>query len=382
VTTVIPRAPLDSVDGLPGAVPPALAADGKCKDGGRLVILDVFRLTAALLVVSWHLAFASHVHNGAVLWVARHGWMGVELFFMISGFVICMSSWGRGLGEFFVSRVVRLYPAYWFAVLLTTAVLTVWPIHQRPLGQLGVVANLTMLQQFLMVPNVDDSYWTLAVELLFYLLFAVVVWRGVTYRRVVTFCVMWTVAAIIAPQTGAPWLVTVFASPYAPYFIAGVALYLMHRFGPTLLLWGILGMSYMIALAGLPALNYFAHVPLPGAGAVITVFFAAMIAVALGWFRWFRWRIGIVAGALTYPLYLIHQTVGLTIVDEARLHLRLPPAALFLGTVAVMLVAAYLIYRLVERPGQRCLKRALQRSLRVMDQPDPAKRPSVGLADR
>uniref|UniRef100_A0AAU2VA93 Integral membrane protein n=1 Tax=Streptomyces sp. NBC_00003 TaxID=2903608 RepID=A0AAU2VA93_9ACTN len=36
------------------------------------------------------------------------------IFFLISGFVICMSCWGKPLGDFFVSRVVRLYPAYWF----------------------------------------------------------------------------------------------------------------------------------------------------------------------------------------------------------------------------------------------------------------------------
>ena len=377
MTTAVPRVPLDPGDGQPHAVTPAPADDGTRKEAGRLVILDVFRLAAALLVVAWHFAFEAHVHNGVVLWVARHGWMGVELFFMISGFVICMSSWGRGLGEFFVSRVVRLYPAYWFAVLLTTAVVAAWPVHQRPLDPLAVIGNLTMLQQWLVGRNVDDSYWTLAVELLFYLMFALVVWRGVTYRRVVTFCVVWTVAAIIAPQTGAPWLITLFASPYAPYFIAGVALYLMHRFGPTVLLWGILAISYMIALAGLPALNYFAHVPLPGAAAVITVFFALMTAAALGWFRWFQWRIGIVAGSMTYPLYLIHQSIGLTIIEKARVHSFVPHSVLFLGTVALMLVAAFLIYRLVERPGQRYLKRALLRSLRAMDQPN-----AVGSARR
>lgn len=46
---------------------------------------------------------------------------------MVSGFVICMSAWGRSVGDFAVSRVSRLFPAYWAAVAFTTLVLFNWP---------------------------------------------------------------------------------------------------------------------------------------------------------------------------------------------------------------------------------------------------------------
>ena len=55
-----------------------------------------------------------------------------------------------------------------------------------------------MLQQFVNVPAVDDVYWTLFVELKFYILFATVVWFGLTYRRVVLFNVIWTVLYLFA----------------------------------------------------------------------------------------------------------------------------------------------------------------------------------------
>jgi len=86
----------------------------------RVAILDGLRLVAALMVVSYHYisrgdawtAASPHGFPQVVYLASRFGFFGVELFFLISGFVICMSGMGRSLGQFFVARVVRLYPAY------------------------------------------------------------------------------------------------------------------------------------------------------------------------------------------------------------------------------------------------------------------------------
>lgn len=101
----------------------------------RLLVLDGLRLGAALMVVAYHLVGdkigvwqpSAASHFGLLHSVSQYGFLGVQLFFIISGFVICMSAWGRSVGDFFVSRVVRLYPAYWFAVLVTAAVLVAVP---------------------------------------------------------------------------------------------------------------------------------------------------------------------------------------------------------------------------------------------------------------
>src|SRR3569623_483319 len=83
---------------------------------GRIRILDGIRLVAALLVLSWHYAAFGHgaaltpyARVPAVYPVAAYGWLGVELFFLISGCVICMSSIGHTLGQFIRSRITRLY---------------------------------------------------------------------------------------------------------------------------------------------------------------------------------------------------------------------------------------------------------------------------------
>lgn len=77
---------------------------------------------------------------------AAYGWLGVEIFFVVSGFVICMSAWGRGVGEFAASRISRLFPAYWAAVLFTAGVLFAWPEVRGVKAFSDVVVNLSMLQ--------------------------------------------------------------------------------------------------------------------------------------------------------------------------------------------------------------------------------------------
>ncbi|THE07586.1 acyltransferase [Microbacterium oleivorans] len=106
---------------------------------------------------------------------SAYGFMGVQLFFLISGFVILMSVEGRSVGEFVAARISRLFPAYWAAVILTAILIEFIAGDQlgKSVTLVQVLTNLTMLQQWTGVPHVDGVYWTLAVELLFYLLIGI-----------------------------------------------------------------------------------------------------------------------------------------------------------------------------------------------------------------
>jgi peptidoglycan/LPS O-acetylase OafA/YrhL len=297
--------------------------------------------------------------------VFRYGWMGVEFFFVISGFVICMSCWGRSLSDFFVSRVTRLMPAYVFAVLVTSAALTIWPFANGRPQPSHVLVNMTMLQQFVRIRDIDVVYWTLAAELRFYILFAIVVCFGLTYRRVVLFCVLWTVAAIYSEYSQFQPLVLVMESRFASYFVAGIALYLIYRFGPNLLLWGILGASVSLAVIHLEVrvadLNRAKNMVFnsqPKALLIMLCFFALMVAVALGWFSWLRWPGLTFIGALTYPVYLLHMQ--LSTIALFRLHDVVPPWILVAAVVAGVLLLAHLVHRYVERPLAKVLRRKLR----------------------
>jgi peptidoglycan/LPS O-acetylase OafA/YrhL len=287
--------------------------------------------------------------------IAMYGWTGVELFFMISGFVICMSGWGRRPADFFVSRVVRLVPAYWAAIGLTTLVLIVFPRLSSGVRLNVVLTNLTMVQSAYGVQNLVPAFWTLFIELTFYLLFGIVAIGGVTYRRMVTFCVLWSVASIAVAGSHDTALTTLVNAPYSAYFVAGIAFFLIHKFGSNLLLWGIVAYSWLISIN---APRGYAPWPL---AVVLTSFFVIMGLVATHRLDRIRWRWLPVAGALTYPLYLIHQDIGFTTI--AYLRDKVPSIALVVLVYVAMLGLAWGIHRAVERPVAPILKRRLSEAV-------------------
>ncbi|MGC0423011.1 acyltransferase family protein [Embleya sp. AB8] len=368
----------------------------------RLAALDGFRFIAAMMVVVYHYAgYGGGVAAGAwggertvvlfpkLSWIAAYGWTGVELFFLISGFVICMSCWGRNLGDFFRSRVMRLFPAYWVAVLGTAAVLTAWPSVRGAPSYSDILSNLTMLHQPLGIRHVDGVYWTLWTELRFYLLFAIVVWKGVTYQRTVLFCALWTVAAVLTKASDSELLDAVVQPKYAPFFIGGVALFLVYRFGPNLLLWGIVGFSWLLAqheiVVELPREvdGNHGHLSSTICIALITGFYLLMSLLALGKLNWVTWRGFTTLGALTYPLYLLHENIGWTMIH--RLHAaKVAPYTILAVVIGAMLVASWLLHRLVERPLAPWLGRQLAVGLAQMRDPIDlrARKPATPPKDR
>ena len=100
----------------------------------RLELLDYGRFFAAIVVVLFHYTFngisngkiTSIAHTQSVIDLTKYGYLGVELFFMISGYVIFFSAKSGSASKFAVGRAVRLYPAYWFAVLFTSVFAFNW----------------------------------------------------------------------------------------------------------------------------------------------------------------------------------------------------------------------------------------------------------------
>ncbi|MEU9476327.1 acyltransferase [Streptomyces sp. NPDC048191] len=355
-------------------VPPPTGTAPGSSPRSRLSALDGLRLVAALMVCLYHYAgrggtvSASWHGNPAHLFptlsrAAVYGSLGVQFFFVISGFVICMSSWGRTLGDFFRSRVARLYPAYWVALVLVTGASLALPVVVHPVRLDEFLVNLTMLQQPMGATRVLGVCWTLWVELRFYALFALlVVARGVTYRRVVLFAAGWTLAAVLCHSSGNALLNQVVMPEYAPFFVGGLALYLIHRFGGDLLAWGVVAMSWLLAQSEATRGLWGAHPHRDPYVVVliVTVAFAAVAAVALGRPRWARGRWLVTAGALTYPFYLIHEHLGWFVIRVLHRGLGLPAWPTLVVTVLGMLGLAWLIHRLAERPFGPRLKRALK----------------------
>lgn len=305
--------------------------------------------------------------------VSVYGWIGVPFFFLISGFVICMSAWGRSPGDFMISRVTRLFPAYWLAVFMTGTLMVlarpVWVDKVKSLSYTDILTNLTMMQDGIAGRSIDGVYWTLYIELRFYVLFGLVLALGaLSYRKMVAFCGLWLFFSAIASNADIPLLQIMLFPQWAPYFIAGMAMYLMYRFGPNLLLWCIIAFAWLLAQHQLqPVLKSYrwdAQGPLSYTVTLglITLAFGAMIAVSLGWLDRIQWKWLTIAGALTYPVYLVHQEIGWWVIH--KLHAKVNAYVLVFSLIAGMLVLAYLIHRLVERPVSKRLKRGLDNAMR------------------
>jgi peptidoglycan/LPS O-acetylase OafA/YrhL len=359
----------------------------------RLYEIDLLRITAALAVVIYHYTFSGWAgHHTSISFptlsqFTRYGYLGVDLFFTISGFVVLLSAWGRKPHQFVISRVIRLYPAYWVAVTLTTVIVITLSRGLFHVSPLQYVANLTMMNSLPNIANVDVVYWTLWAEIRFYLLVFVLCWIGITRSRVVTVLWLWLGATAIIelgvlPAGAADKLDLLVQSQWSHYFIAGMALCLIYRAGWSWHLGGVLVLATANAIYraigfGRTVSDRYHQTLHPTViVTVVTLIVAVMFLIAVRATRrigraWFA-----VAGALTYPLYLVHAYNGFVLFNRFGHHVN--RWVLLIATVTLMGSVAYAIHRFVETPLAPRLKRALVRLSEATRIAKPATPPAQG----
>ena len=342
----------------------------------RLGALDGLRFLAAAAVVLYHFTVRNsqawgrppaEVFPNLGEW-AVYGALGPELFFVISGFVILMTAWGKTVATVAASRVARLFPAYWSGVLLTGALLLwLWPAGKDVTpGQ--VLVNLTMLQSLFDVGNVDGVYWTLWAEVRFYALIVVLVAIGITRRRVLIFATAWPAAAVMAQASGPEWLRTVLVAEYAPLFAAGMVLFVIRREGHSLRAWLLVAANtaaavWLVVPDQLARQSRNTDIATSGpVFAVLVMICVALVAVVtLTPLARVDWRWLTTLGALTFPLYLVHEHWGWWAI--AHLRGAAPPyVTLALAAAFAIALAAGIHFGVERRVGPR-LRSAVQTGL-------------------
>lgn len=144
--------------------------------------LDLLRFFAACIVMIFHLAFWSWAFPAGQVAIASHGvanfhswtelapfgWAGVQIFFVISGFVIVVSAERSNPYKFFMSRFVRLVPAVWICATIT---LLAWLLVDVEKSALSLFAMYVRSVAFFPDGDwIDSVYWTLGIEICFYTL--------------------------------------------------------------------------------------------------------------------------------------------------------------------------------------------------------------------
>lgn len=327
----------------------------------RFYEIDLLRFLAALAVVLYHYAFRGFAEGGYSLVeypvlgdIFKYGLYGVQLFFIISGFVILMTASKRDAASFVISRITRLYPAFWVCVSLTAAVI-LWKggdIFQ--VGLIQYLLNLSMISGFAHVEMVDGVYWTLLVEIKFYVLIFVLLLFG-QIKRIEWFLVFWLALTALSMVVPLPKIITfLFLTDYSSYFIAGAVFYLVRQNGLNLYRGAMLGVSLLLSLGeNLQQIKqleilYKSDFSPYISGAVILLCFAVFLMISLRMTSRLSSEKLIKLGVLTYPLYLIHQNIGYIIFHEFGGTVN--RYVLLVGLVLIMMLIAWLIHRLVEQP--------------------------------
>lgn len=323
----------------------------------RVVELDALRGLAALAVVAFH--YTTHYgnevgHIGPPPMSFAFGNYGVHLFFMISGFVIFMTlERTRTAMSFVVSRFSRLFPAYWVAILLSAAVVYSIGMPSQRVPWHDVAIDFTMVQQILGAEHLDGSYWTLQVELFFYL--QMLFWFMIgQLQRIRWIIAAWLVIAVgcgIAEKVGYHLSYTLrelLIVRHIPYFAIGILFYrIRSRPQGRRVDIGLIGLCLVaIAISFKPV---YAQVAV-----VCTTIFALLVAGFLGGLRWAPFAF---LGTISYSLYLLHQAIGFSLIWHLENN-GMSAGMAALGVAAVVTALAIALTFLVERPAMHAIRRA------------------------
>jgi len=291
------------------------------------------------------------------------GHFGVELFFIISGFVILMTiERKKSVLELATSRFARLMPAFLASLVLATTLLILWPMP--PLNSptfVQFLANLTMAPELLKQNVIDLPYWTLTYELVFYVFMALVLRFGllgsIEWVGLFAMAVACLYRATVDVEHHHRTTIVLLAY-YSNFFLIGICLYRIQAGKARAITYVALALA--IAMSGLGGGERAFHAPgwlyLP-----LTAAFAGLV-----WFvttrpaRWIATPPLVFLGQISYPLYLVHVALGYQIirfgVDQgwSTLH------GVVVAGIASLAVAAVVHY-LVEVPGERWSRSMLAR---------------------
>ena len=326
----------------------------------RLAFIDALRGIAALGVAWFHFYAMSPLRGvlapvlpHIVDFVLSYGARGVDIFFVLSGFVISLSIdghrvTGRFVARFALRRSLRLDPAYWTVLAIATALLL---IAHRPVSAPQVAAHVVYLQGILEYPQIVSMFWTLCYEIQFYLVFVTMVSFS---QRTGSARVAWGFALT---SVAASLILLLLQQP-----THGVFLDWWYEFAVGVATYGVLtkrlpvwGWSLLLGSTLLAGWNSDGH-------AVVAVV-AALVIAGVAWRGHLdNWTLGPIVqylGRISYSLYLIHF-VGNTITKYGGARHPTPWGAVgWFGLATLMsIAAAHILYTLVERPTHR-LSRAV-----------------------
>lgn len=381
---------------LPGAAPV-----------GREPVLDGVRGFALVMVMLLHCAYLLPTSALVAAWnhVAALGWFSVELFFVLSGYLITRNLiHTRGkphyYSRFYLRRVLRIFPAYYTALLLVWLLLTLappphtdgkvlqqWPYYLTYTHNWAMALNPSAFDW----PGVDH-FWSLAIEEQFYLIWPIIlgVAVGSSMRRICIWLILGSIVTkFVLVAVHAPWTEVYMITTARFEGVAGGAFIatlttpaLIERWRPWIMRAGCVGLvgvaGFFVTASGLPSTLTLACA-LPASVAVfIWLLFAVQQQTIPAWMqRMFHSPVLVWLGLYSYGFYIYHYPISWTLRQwTLATEAGVAPDnydVLLNGvlTVVISLIFARFMYALIEAPALRWRDWLEQRARKAKAHPPP-----------
>jgi peptidoglycan/LPS O-acetylase OafA/YrhL len=337
----------------------------------RFEELDALRGCAALLVVFFHFTKERQGYDQFF----KFGTTGVDLFFIISGFVIFMSLQrvSRGI-DFIINRISRLYPTYWAAVTFAFLIIIFRDVfithvnlkHEHLVLYLG---NLTMFQFYLRIADLDGPYWTMIIEMIFYISI-LILFQLKSLKRLtiigISLCSITVIATRFFGDTRYMerilyWIPLL---QFLPLFFAGTVFYKVYTerknnissyliiafcFLCQILLFPYVGRSKLV----INQLEY---------SLMLSIYFILFILFVNNKLKFIANDLTLFFGKISFALYLIHQYISLGFIIpifHERLGINFWVVTILIDLPIVVGIASFITYK-IEAPYSKKLKQKLQ----------------------
>ncbi|HEX2852745.1 MAG TPA: acyltransferase [Opitutaceae bacterium] len=329
----------------------------------RYRTLDAWRGIAALAVVLFHSFGRLAANEQVTAWfeplrrVSQYGWLGVTLFFVISGYCIAdqlerMTARGGPVSRFWLNRLLRIYPPYLAALAFAIALNVVTtPFNHLPLalafpsGAKAWLGDLTLLHFPFDLPIHLTVSWSLAVEVGFYLVCGLGLLLPSRYFRILGFSLA---AGVFLPPLPQP----LGFLNFWPHFFSGMLAYwaiLQHRNGRRA--WATIAPLVLIGLVALLQAKLTDIVAVAFAGGIVAL---APYDASLAGRKPVKWLAA--AGVFSYSIYLIHLPVLSKVTNFLARFVRPDSPFYPLGWCAAIVLAlgaSWCFHKLVELPSER-----------------------------
>lgn len=343
------------------------ARSGESNDH-RNGLLDLLRFGAALMVAVYHFlyrgsqdgGFLDHSFGAAGVSVSL-GYLGVNLFFMISGFVIIWSASGRDWYAFSISRLARLYPAHLVAMTITFLMMTWWTQAPYTTDIFQWLGNLTMVAPIFGEQFMDGAYWSIVIEIIFYGWVIIGLFTGFLPRHTDAAVAVWMALVIVNNIVmGSRPVEIMFLTEYGSYFALGAMVWRISSLGGSGLRLLVAGLALIMTFHAaevqrLDAFNRLGEasnaqlVAMANAGIVALFLLAAVLGRSVKAGPWV-----LAMGGISYPFYLIHQNAGYILMNATAPLIGKWSA--FVLALALSITVSWWIYARVEPVGRRVIR--------------------------